>query len=436
MNCPVCNRNNTVKLSICPSCGAMVDDSVREECQGKVSVANSVKLESKENKMPQNKTNQSAEITCAAKSETAPKPATAEINAKKTNPTLVEFHNRNAMLPEWRLQLQNVVRQRQERGATATVETAAAPVQLITSGANALKAEPIIEPQPILHPNPTLNSALERIEKSRRAFLKEEPPPVVEPTTAPIKATKNYPFHIAPKTSDANAKPAEINPPISQYAKPKLATSLRHNKDKFDTNKLPPLPVSAPLATSFESRSIVAEEMKTSVAEISETETKSVETIVTKTEIVETIRTEESETAEEIYDDCAPFAMRFNAGLFDLIIGSFVSLFLLAPFMFSGNWVSLAGVFAFLATCSIVMFLYLTTAIGFYGRTFGMRLFSLEIIDAESEEYPTFHQAAVSSAVYLLSLALGGIGFLSVPFNEDRRAVHDLVSGTVIVKED
>jgi uncharacterized RDD family membrane protein YckC len=64
-----------------------------------------------------------------------------------------------------------------------------------------------------------------------------------------------------------------------------------------------------------------------------------------------------------------------------------------------------------------------------------MRLFSLEIVDLEGEDYPTFHQAAVSSSVYLLSLALGGIGFLTLPFNEDRRAVHDLVSGTIIIKE-
>jgi len=128
--------------------------------------------------------------------------------------------------------------------------------------------------------------------------------------------------------------------------------------------------------------------------------------------------------------------MRFNAGLFDLIIGSFTSLILLAPFMlWGGSWLSTAGVFAFLATCAIVMFVYLTTAVGLYGRTVGMRLFSLEIIDIENEDYPTLHQAAVSAAVYLLSLALGGIGFLTMPFNEEKRAVHDLVSGTIIVKE-
>ncbi len=81
------------------------------------------------------------------------------------------------------------------------------------------------------------------------------------------------------------------------------------------------------------------------------------------------------------------------------------------------------------------MFVYLTTTIGFYGRTFGMRLFSLEVVDIDGENYPTMHQAAVSSAVYVLSLALGGVGFLPLFFNQQKRAAHDLIAGTVVVKE-
>ncbi len=81
------------------------------------------------------------------------------------------------------------------------------------------------------------------------------------------------------------------------------------------------------------------------------------------------------------------------------------------------------------------MFIYLTTTVGFYGRTFGMRLFSLEVVDIEGENYPTLHQAAVSSAVYLLSFVFAGAGLLTLLFNDERRAVHDLVSGTIVVKE-
>ena len=148
----------------------------------------------------------------------------------------------------------------------------------------------------------------------------------------------------------------------------------------------------------------------------------------------EFVEAEEIEIEEN--EDLAPFAMRFNAGLFDLIIGGFASLILLAPFiLLGGEWFTTAGLFAFLATCSIVMFIYMTTAVGMFGKTFGMKMFSLEIIDIEENDYPTFHQAAVSAAVYLLSMALGGSGFLTVFFTDDKRAVHDIVSGTLIVKD-
>ena len=72
---------------------------------------------------------------------------------------------------------------------------------------------------------------------------------------------------------------------------------------------------------------------------------------------------------------------------------------------------------------------------GLLGKTFGMRIFSLELIDADANVYPTTHQAAVSSAVYLLSMAFGGLGFLTVLFNEEKRAVHDIVSGTLLIRD-
>jgi len=419
----------------------MIKDSVREELVGKISnVAKPFDFELKGNKMTQSKTTQSAEISVAQKPEAPPKTATTEIASKPTSPTLVEFHSKNATIPEWRLQLQNVVRQRHERDTSdAEIETASPMprAKLISNGSNALKTETIPEPKSFQHKNPTLNSALERIEKSRRQFLADDEPQTA-PAASPAKPNKNYPFYIAAKTTDAVSKPAEVNPSVGLFAKPKLASSLRSEKDELDTNKLPPLPPApASVATSFESRPIVFEEVKTSIGEVKKTEFKVDEIFKAEVKIAETIRVDKVEETEvEEYDDCAPFAMRFNAGLFDLIIGSFSSLLLLSPFMIlGGNWLSTAGLFAFLATCAIVMFVYLTSSIGFYGRTFGMRLFSLEIINIEDEDYPTFHQAAVSSAVYLLSLALGGVGFLTLPFNEDKRAVHDLVSGTIMVKE-
>ncbi len=413
----------------------MTKDSVREELRGKVSAAAKIpKREVNINTMS-NKPLPTVKINTLEKSADAPQLVTSATNSKLASPTLVEFHSKNSMLPEWRLQLQNVVRQRQELDKAETEiignSPATAPhrAKLVTSGANALKAETAGEAQPILHSNPDVARALQRIKDSRQKFLVDETPPP-EPTVSATKTNKNYPFYIAAKTSDAAANLVAENAPVSSFAKPKLASLPRIENEELDTNKLPPLPKLTQISTDFAANSVVTETVAA----------KTEETIkVVKTEkIIETVKTEieEIEEVEEL-DDTAPFSMRFNAGLFDLIIGSFVSSLMLSPFMLlSGNWISWAGLFAFAATCAIVMFVYLTTAIGLYGKTFGMNLFSLELVDIEGEDYPTFHQAAVSSSVYLLSLAFGGLGFLTVLFNEEKRAVHDLVSGTIVVRED
>lgn len=348
-----------------------------------------------------------------------PKPTAAEIASKLPTPNLVEFHTKTATLPEWRLQLQNAVRQRHGYAETDYPDASSVrQTKLVTNGANALYAEVAVETELVQHKNPTLNSALQRIEESRQRFLVEEKPPIIAANPA-TTASKSYPFHIAFKQTEVAAKTASKNIPVSVPTKPKLATSLRLDSEPLDTNKLPPLPNPATISSSFAKSSTALAEDKIEIRPL-ETE-----------EIVEP-----QEEISEGVDDCAPFAMRFNAGLFDLIIGSFLSLLLLAPFvLLGGSWFTFGGFFAFLATSAIVMFIYMTTAIGLFGRTFGMLIFSLEVLNIEDDEYPTLHQAAVSSSVYLLSLAFGGIGFLTLPFNEEKRAVHDLVSGTIVVRE-
>ncbi len=417
----------------------MINDSERIELAGKISVVKNFKREVNKTKMPSESLSPLENII-SEKPQAAPKTHTSSLNPKATSPTLVEFHNKNSTLPEWRLQLQNAVRQRQGGETLLIQETVETPVKpsrqarLATSGANALKAETNIAPQTVARKQPEVARALQRIQEARQKFLAAEEietqAQAAPPLPAPAKAAKNYPFYIAAKTSDAEIKPPEPQQ-ATQFSKPKLAAAAmqRIEQKKLDTNKLPPLP-----KVIQDSPDTILRAASTIVEEIKIEETAPAEKIITKTaaaveavEIVEVVEVEENAT----------FAMRFNAGLFDLIIGSFVSAVLLAPFMLSGgNWLSWTGLLAFAATSAVVMFIYLTTTVGLYGRTFGMRLFSLELIDIEGENYPTFHQAAVNSSVYLLSLACFGLGFLTVLFNEEKRAVHDLVSGTVVVREE
>ncbi len=458
MNCPVCNRNLVVTLSVCPACGTMMNDSVREELILKKSPV----LKPRENKSkekpfmtekPHLKPPQrpvlsapkiyvenkplAENITMTEEKTADRKPVTAKLGVKPTSPTLVEFQHKENVLPEWRLELKNAVRQKLQKNQPAAGEDLFPTPRVInrTVGATALKPEYFeeTEPQPILHENKTVQNALLRIEQSRQMFYAGEETATVETVEAAPK--KDFPYYIASRSNEFTAPKIEAKTPAYTVAKPKLISSIPAENFKRDTNKLPPLPKPAKISTNFDRQiePVIIEEILPEKIEI-KAKTIAPEIKITPQKDDDFIETEEIVVEEN--EDLAPFAMRFNAGLFDLLIGGFAALVLLAPFvLLGGEWFTTAGLLAFLATCSIVMFIYMTTAVGMFGKTFGMKMFALEIIDIEENDYPTFHQAAVSAAVYLLSLALGGSGFLTVLFTDEKRAVHDIVSGTLIVKD-
>ncbi len=372
MNCTVCNRTNSVMLSVCPTCGTMLNDSVREELNPKVSpAAKQINFEMKEKMSVSNNLNHQS----TASNVPEPKNHTAEITIKMTSPTLVDFQSKDTLIPEWRLKVQNAVRKHQGKDELAT-EIAILPSvrqtenkdfqpvrqnRLVVSGANALKAEIVAESMPLEQQNATLSSALQRIEESRQKFLEEEKQEVL-PTILTPPVNNKHPFYLASK--QAEVAPAVVKATVNPPIKPKLAPPLKLDSEPLDTNKLPPLPQEVKSAFGFAQRLV-----NTFVGDAKAEKTE-VKKEIKATEIIET-----EEIIEEI-DDCAPLAMRFNAGLFDLIIGSFLSMILIAPFVISGgSWFTFEGFLAFLATTAIVMFIYLTTTIGFYGRTFGMRLF-------------------------------------------------------------
>jgi uncharacterized RDD family membrane protein YckC len=198
-------------------------------------------------------------------------------------------------------------------------------------------------------------------------------------------------------------------------------TEARPKIERYKTNKLPPL--SEKIAASFEKIRNVFGFSSLSLPNLASSQVD--------------IKSLDNENIQfEDFDDIPQLSVRFTSGLFDFLIGGFLSLILLSPFMLmGGQWFSVEGLFGFVATCAIVMFIYLTTSVGLLGKTIGMTIFQLEMVDIETNDLPSFHQSAVSASVYLLSIALGGLGFLTVYLNSELRAAHDLLSNTIVVKE-
>ncbi|MEK7724658.1 MAG: hypothetical protein AAB336_09945, partial [Acidobacteriota bacterium] len=194
MNCPSCNRILASTLSVCPSCGTMVHDSVREELALKISPV--VKREQPIIK----------ELTA---NPIPPSPVvskhqdTSQIMTKATSPTLIEFQNKNAIVPDWRLQLQNSVRKRLDNQKTDApiVEQRPRRTNLVTHGATALKVEPEVDAESSYEANPQLAKALRRIEESRQKYLASEEATIFEPSIQQT-SVKQFPQTFASRPND------------------------------------------------------------------------------------------------------------------------------------------------------------------------------------------------------------------------------------------
>ena len=444
MTCPVCKRELAPTLSICYACGTMVQDSVREELATKIGRASKpldIKIVEKAEVIVM------AEPTAEVVAFSPPEPIAAVPNkpvierparprgehteriARHTSPTLVGFQNPKSNVPDWRLQLQNAIRQRKvEAEAEQPPLIPGLHTHLVTNGANALKPQYIPEPdpEPVRSASPRLENAMKRIDDSRRRFMATPE----SAKSAPAAPAKNYPFNVVEGTGMGTAtatRPATVN----TLPKPRLVSTTNVTPRKgLDTNKLPaiaevtPTPASTapPMVEWIDTPEVEVEPVRVEVAQA-------------EAELVEGVTTSVEPEIEEV-DDLAPLSTRFTAGLFDMIIGGFATAIVMSPlFVRGGEWLSISGIIAIVAAFGIVMFTYLTVGIGLRGRTLGMKIFSLEVIDIEANEYPTFHQSAVRAAVSLIGLPLLGIGFLPAFFNDERRAAHDLVSGTILVRE-
>jgi uncharacterized RDD family membrane protein YckC len=439
MNCPVCDRILAPTLSICPSCGAMMNDTVREELQTKITTGAIQKIQPSESLQAAKLLVEKPVIKAAPPIRRA---ETVELTTAKTSPTLIEFQNKTNVIPEWRLQMQNAVQQRM--GTTATAAKMAPVNDFPVNGPASLKVQPAKSANPIPAAeisDPRVASALKRINDSRKTYL--PPAKAWKKSSQPIHVPMK-PYRVAPTPAHVTQVPSPTD--TTKATLPKMnVLAMPVAAPRRETNELPKLDPAIERAFKANPEPLVVEALQPIASRIEspialktedrQSEFGDLRSIRIKAEAIEIEAVALEETTDGI-EDLAPFSMRFGAGLFDLIIGGFAALLLLSPLAFTGgNWWSTGGFLTFVAVWAIVSFLYMTITLGFYGKTFGMTLFSLELVDAVENEYPTLQQAAVNSGLFILSLPFAGAGFLMVFFNDENRALHDLASGTILVRE-
>jgi uncharacterized RDD family membrane protein YckC len=131
----------------------------------------------------------------------------------------------------------------------------------------------------------------------------------------------------------------------------------------------------------------------------------------------------------------APILSRVVSGFVDLFVICLLASPALALVQFNElDWIEPRTI-AFVAGSFVVMgFLYLTIITALTGRTLGMRLLSLRVVDARTGLIPTGGQSAKRAVIYILSLAPAGIALMYTFIDREGQTPHDRFSRTAVVR--
>jgi uncharacterized RDD family membrane protein YckC len=373
MRCPACGAFYEERSARCPECGAIQEASST-------------------NPSPQAQYDQPImleEIESVKNTEGQKRP--------RNNQSLIEFPgvNRSA-LPDWRKELGERVREIQERRAReatleTTLEAGIEPLfnKLEPKTAPQLELLPPTEPPPL---NPLVVNALRRIERAHSqnagngfgatAVAYEEQPefgPDVALAEDPTPATKPEKVHnlaVVPT-------PAIITSEIPQEP--------RKPRRLIDDQNDPALNYLDSISTSLK---------------------------------------------VEAREYCsAPLCLRVPAAVLDLLVVSFFSSPVVALTELTNlDWHNPRVVAFAVATFMVVGFLYLTISIAFTGRTLGLKLFSLRVVDARTGLIPTGSQSAGRAFLYMLSLATAGVILMYAFVDSEKHAAHDRFTRTAVIR--
>jgi uncharacterized RDD family membrane protein YckC len=90
------------------------------------------------------------------------------------------------------------------------------------------------------------------------------------------------------------------------------------------------------------------------------------------------------------------------------------------------------------AVCTMIIliaFLYLTLTQSICGKTFGMMFTNTRVVDAITFERPSPTKTTLRSIGYLVAFVPLLLGFLIAIVHPNRRGLHDLISGTQVVRD-
>ena len=335
-----------------------------------------------------------------------------------TSRSLIEFPGvRN--IPQWRKELGERVREVQERKLRETaMETSKAEGQLddVAAKAPTLELLPQAEVSPL---NPLVVAALRRIERAH----------------VPNHVGGNY-STFKGATAVAYADQPELHSEVSSFInQPTLDSFTGAEFGNQETSAPPEKLHNLAVVPNPPSRQHVEENEETSPRMSVLKPKRLIGGDPNDPALNYLDRIPTAPRVDDIEKSTAPISFRFLAAVIDLILIGSVSLL---PWYVTTTseipWQHPRVVAFALGSTFVVAFLYLTICTAFTGRTLGMKLFCLRVVDARTKMLPTGSQSAGRAVVYILSVASTGLPLLFTFIDRDKRAVHDRFTRTEVVR--
>ena len=325
--------------------------------------------------------------------------------------TLIEFPGvARSSVPEWRKELSERVREVQERRAREAAREAAENERLRAETATNPPQLELLPPAEMPAINPLVAAALRRIERAHQTAPTE---------TRHTRSTLATAIAYAPAREE-NEMNETVGPPTTQLTfEPEIAVEEQPPAvEKSHLVVVPPSepePELLPLPPPRAPKRLIRDDPNDPALNYLDS-------------ISRNLRVDDSPT-----QSAAAFR-RLISALFDLVFCALLTSPIAAAAHWTGNNLEDLRVIAVLAGSFVVVtFVYLTLMTALTGRTLGMRLLSLKVIDTKTRLIPTGGQSIGRSFVYLISLTTV-LGTLSVLLSREGYSVHDRLTRTAVVR--
>ncbi len=407
----------------CPTCGALNGKHLEHCADGEnLPVVKEPSLETKPTRSRKPR----------APGEASRRPRKSAPKAVKQESRLINFPGTpRPPIPLWRKELSERVREIRDRRAREAADEA--------EKAEVNKDNETCVPQLELLPrpasvstNPLVEAALRRIDRANHPPQTNLPPPMARAAVASA----------IPRTQDNGrmAKASEA-PSVSRVAKAPLLTSNLETKAiaEITGNPSPTPPEACAQTTEAPTQSVESTPSLVAVqpANGSNASAKPRRLIGDDHDpalnYLDSIPTAAS--VEVRKPTQAPVATRLLAAILDLLFVIFLASPLAAALeLVHGSWEDPFVIAVAVAGFLGMMFIYGTVSTALTGKTLGMKLLALQVIDAPTGLIPTGSQSASRALIYVASFLTFGSGILYAIIDRDKRPAHDRLTGTVVVR--